>query len=170
LYFNNGYLPDKNDMRKVIQRIALAVLLWSGYACTSESQSPLSPDDRDKLTRLKEVNWPRAYREQDTALLDSILAEEFQLIDADGEWSNKALELEYISKNKPSYDSFRFEIKRLDVFENGTAVIAGTGHIAGTNADGPYKMIYQSSNILIKRKGEWKAVSSHVSGVKFINQ
>ena len=58
------------------------------------------------------------------------------------------------------------EIKRLEIFENGTAVVAGTGHIQGRDADGPYKVEYQSSNILIKRGGLWKAVASHVSGAR----
>lgn len=155
-------------MGRLTYFIVLALLSLLTCSCTKENRSPLSPDDRENLIQLKEEYWPRAYREQDTALLDSILADEFQMIDAEGEWSNKKFELDYISKNKPSYDSFRFEIKRLDVFENGTAVVAGTGHIAGVSDEGPYKMIYQSSNILIKRKGEWKAISSHVSGVKFI--
>lgn len=125
--------------------------------------------DEEALRYLKEVEWAKAYREQDTKLLDRILADEFQKIDDKGNWSTKKDELEYISKNKPSYDSFRFEIKRLEIFENGTAIVAGTGHIAGKDKDGEYKIIYQSSNILIKRKGLWKAISSHVSGIKKSN-
>jgi hypothetical protein len=156
-------------MRRLAHFMALFVFLLFTCGCTTQNQSPLSPDDSKKLTQLKEEFWPRAYRDQDTVLLDKILADEFQMIDAEGEWSTKKFELDYISKNKPTYDSFRFEIKRLDIFENGTAVIAGTGHVAGMNDSASYRMIYQSSNILIKRNGEWKAISSHVSGVKFID-
>jgi hypothetical protein len=145
-----------------IAGLALATLVSCNTNTTTRSA-----DDREKLTHLKEVLWPKAYREQDTALLNIILAREFQMIDDAGEWSNKKLEIDYIAKNKPTYDSFRFEITRLDIFENGTAVIAGTGHISGSDEKGPYAMRYQSSNILIKRKGNWEAVSSHVSGVKF---
>lgn len=122
--------------------------------------------DEAVLKYLKEVEWPKAYREQDTKLLDRILADEFQMIDDEGNWSTKKLELEYIKNNKPSYDSFRFEIKRLDIFENGTAVVAGTGHIFGKDKDGEFKVEYQSSNVLIKRNGVWKAIASHVSGIK----
>ena len=123
--------------------------------------------DEETLRYLKEVEWAKAYREQDTKLLDRILADEFRMIDADGNWSSKKDEMDYISKNKPNYDSFRFEIKRLEIFENGTAVVAGTGHITGKNNE--YKIVYQSSNILIKRNGIWKAIASHVSGVKRTN-
>ena len=87
-------------------------------------------------------------------------------MDAEGNWSSKAEELDWVRKNRPSYDSFRFVIRRLEIFENGTAVVAGTGIIAGKDEQGPYGMEYQSSNILIRRDGLWKAIASHVSGIK----
>lgn len=113
---------------------------------------------------MKEVEWPKAYREQDTVLLDRILADEFKMIGSDGEYSNKKDQMDYIREHKPSYDSFRFEIRRLEIFENNTAVVSGTGHISGHDSIGNYKLLYQSSNILIKRNGIWKAISSHTSG------
>jgi len=80
--------------------------------------------------------------------------------------TTRADELEWVSNNKPGYDSLTFELKRLDVFENGTAIAAGTGTIRGTDADGPYVAQYQSTNVLIKRDGKWRAIASHVSGYR----
>lgn len=142
--------------------IAAAVLLLAAAPAIPQDRSA----DEKALRHIKEVEWPKAYREQDTALLDRILADEFQSIDDEGNWFTKAEEMDYIRKNKPSYESFRFEIKRLEIFENGTAIVAGTGHIRGRDAEGLYKVEYQSSNILIKRGGLWKAVASHVSGIQ----
>jgi hypothetical protein len=122
--------------------------------------------DEAAIRELKEVLWPRAYFEQDTALLDRILAPEFQMVDGDGNWSSKDEELAWVAKNKPPYDSLSFRIRRLDVFENGTAIAAGTGTIRGSDEDGPYVAEYQSTNVLIKRDGAWRAVASHVSGYR----
>jgi Domain of unknown function (DUF4440) len=122
--------------------------------------------DEAAIRELKEVLWPRAYFEQDAGLLDRILAPEFQMVDGDGNWSTKAEELAWVGKNKPSYDSLTFRIRRLDVFENGTAIAAGTGTIRGSDEDGPYVAEYQSTNVLIKREGTWRAVASHVSGYR----
>lgn len=122
--------------------------------------------DETGLRHLKEVLWPKAYAEQDVELLDSILADEFRLIDGDGNWFTKDDELEYIRKNKPAYDSLVFSVKRLDVFGNDAAIVAGEGTITGQDDDGSYVMTYQSTNVLVKSGGEWKAVSSHVSGAK----
>lgn len=147
-------------------RAACAAVLISLVTVPSSVGDPRS--DEEILRELKEVLWPRAYFEQDDDLLDSILAEEFQMVDAEGNWSNKADQLARVRGRKPSYDSLVFQIKRLDIFENGSAIVAGTGVVDGTDDDGPYTFHYQSTNVLIKRDGEWKAVASHVSGVKRI--
>ncbi len=124
--------------------------------------------DEAAIRELKETLWPKAYFEQDTALLDRILAPDFQMVDGDGNWSTKAAELDWVSKNKPAYDSLAFEIRRLDGLENGTAIAAGTGTIRGKDEGGPYVAQYQSTNVLIRRDGQWRAVASHVSGYKKI--
>jgi hypothetical protein len=120
--------------------------------------------DAEILRRIKTVEWPKAYREQDESLLDKILAKEFERIGDDGRRSSKRDEMEYIRKNRPSYSTFSFEITRLEVFENGTAIVSGIGDVKGRDAKGSYTTRYSSSNVFIKRGGGWKAVASHVSG------
>lgn len=124
------------------------------------------PSDEAQLRELKETLWPKAYFEQDTALLDQILADEFKMIDGGGNWSTKAEEIEWVANNKPPYDSMVFAIRRLEIFNGDTAIVAGTGTIRGSDEDGPYVAEYQSTNTLVKRDGVWRAVASHVSGYR----
>ena len=152
-------------MKTTTRSLGLFVLALAA-GLRSVSLGAPTEDDRAALRNLKEVLWPKAYFEQDAALLDRILADEFQMIGDDGAWSTKAQQLERVRRSKPSYDSLKFVIKRLEIFENGTAIVAGTGIVRGKDARGPYVTEYQSTNVLIKRGGAWKAVSSHVSGVK----
>ncbi|MEQ9422921.1 MAG: hypothetical protein RJQ09_00790 [Cyclobacteriaceae bacterium] len=77
----------------------------------------------------------------------------------------KKLELEYITEHKSSYDSFIYEIRRLEIFENETAVVSGVGLIYSHAENAPYQIRYHSSNVLIKRDSRWQAINSHVSGV-----
>jgi len=144
-------------------------IIISGLSSCTQSAEPtqtsLTPDDEKTLRHLKEVEWPQAYATQDTVLLDRILGDDFQMIDEEGNWYKKKDEIEWITRNKLTRDSFYYDIQRLDIFENGSAIISGTGHIYD---DGKHST-YQSSNVLIKRNGMWKAVSSHVSGSKEIN-
>lgn len=130
-----------------------------------EAHAPDRRGDAETLRRIKTVDWPKAYREQDVVLLDTILAEEFERIGADGRRTSKRDEMEYVRKNRPNYSNFNFEITRLEVFENGTAVVSGLGDVRGRDAKGSYATRYSSSNVFIKRAGVWKAIASHVSGV-----
>lgn len=141
-------------------------LLFAQTKTSSVASATQATSDEAVLRELKEVLWPRAYFEQDTKLLDRILADEFQRIDGAGNWFSKAGELERVAKNRPTYDTLVFKIRRLEILENGTAVVAGTGTIRGKDDNGAYVAEYQSTNILIKRNGVWRAIASHVSGYK----
>lgn len=150
-------------MIHVVAATALALCLSAAFAVAEDESADLA-----RLREIKEVLWPKAYREQDATLLDQILADEFESIDAEGTRSTKPEELDYIRKNKPGYDSFRFEIKRLQVFPNRTAVVSGTGYVVTEPKAGKKgsRTEYQSSNVFIERDGRWQAIASHVSGVK----
>ena len=145
-------------------------LLMLAAGCALAASAPVRAanptSDESELREIKEVLWPRAYREGDTALLDRLLAEEFRLIDPDGGWSDKATELAHVAERRWINRSFRFEIRRLEVFENGTAVVAGRGVVIGPESDPDGGYQYQSSNVLIRRAGRWQAIASHVSGVR----
>ncbi len=146
--------------------IAIA-LIFNSCETQKKPEGPIIvPKDKEILTRFKKVYWPKAYREQDTILLDQMLGEDFQMIDNSGIWYDKAYELNWLRENAMENDSFWYEIKRMDILPNGTAIICGTGHIVNDSVES----IYQSSNVIVKRYGVWKAVASHVSGFKTINE
>ncbi|MCR9251192.1 MAG: nuclear transport factor 2 family protein [bacterium] len=140
------------------------ICVFTSCTTPTSEKSIITPEDNAFLMDLKEVQWPKAYAEQDTLLLDKILGDDFQMIDQGGNWYTKKDELNWIKGNATDNDSFRYEIKRFDLLENGTAIICGTGHILKDSV----KSIYQSSNVLIKRDGKWEAVLSHVSGYKVL--
>ena len=149
-------------MKYLIALLTLCTFVSCDQKSIPEKSFELSEADLNALRYLKEVEWPKAYRNQDTVLLNRILGEDFQMIDAGGTWSDKNGELAWIKENASAPDSFYYDIKRLDALENGTVLICGTGHIFNDTTH----TVYQSSNILIKRQGIWKAVASHVSGIK----
>ncbi len=143
----------------------LLLLVLSLLALTSTTATAAEPDDHAQLRHIKLELWPKAYREQDVELLDRILDDSFQMIDGRGQISTKADELAWIAKHPTSYDSFNYEIERLDVYAGQSAIVAGQGTIAGTRDGKAWTHVYRSSNVLIKRDGRWVAVASHVSSV-----
>lgn len=114
--------------------------------------------DEETLRHFKTVLWPQAYRTQDAELLDRLLHDSFQMIDGDGERSTKQQEIEFVSNNAWNPGSFEYRIERLDIYDNGVAIVDGTGVAE--------RYTYKSSNVLIKEDGVWRAVSSHVSGYR----
>lgn len=121
--------------------------------------SPLAYGDDEAILRDIKTNlWPKAYRTQDAELLDSILHETFEMLDADGMRSTRQKELDYVKNNKWDPGTFEYVIERLHVYEGKFAVVDGTGMAASYT--------YKSSNFFIKQDGNWKAIASHVSGYK----
>lgn len=114
--------------------------------------------DEELLRNLKTKLWPQAYRTQDVTLLDSILHQTFEMIDAEGGRSNKEKELQYIKDNKWDPGEFEYVIERLEIYDGRFAIVDGTGMAE--------KYSYKSSNVLIKENGAWRAIASHVSGYK----
>lgn len=147
---------------------ALAVLV----ACNppAKAQSNTTDQDYKTLTDLKIVSFAKAYEEQDTVLLDQILHDKYQLVDDGGETYSKESEMEYVSKYGASYDTFNFTIQKLEVFENGTAMIFGVGSMTGSDIEGSYSQTYKSTDVFVKEKGKWKAITTHVSGVKEVRK
>lgn len=117
--------------------------------------------DEAQLRELKTKLWQQAYRQGDAQLLDKILHESFEFVQNDGSISTKAKELKAVAASKWNPKSFRYEIKRLKVYQGKFAVVSGVGH-AETQSGVRY--LYHSSNHLVKQEGRWQAVSSHVSG------
>jgi cytosine/adenosine deaminase-related metal-dependent hydrolase len=120
--------------------------------------------DHAALRHLKEVEWPRIYFAQDVAALDALLAPEFTRTDGTGRTFTKGDELARVTTTPPDYDSLRFRIDRLEIWHDSTAIADGTGLIHVTRNDTLRITAYHSTNILVKRSGQWRAVASHTSG------
>lgn len=135
----------------MFRRITLAVLLIV-------ASNVSTADDEETLRHLKTVLWPEAYRTQDVELLDGLLHDSFEVINADGGRSSKQQEIDFVRNNKWDPGEFEYRIDRLDIYDESVAIISGTG-IAEAYS-------YTSSNVLIKVDDRWQAIASHVSGVE----
>jgi len=122
--------------------------------------------DVSELRKLKEELWPQAYRDNDVELLGQILHPDFHMISASGAISTRVEELAHLPQSVWPHDEFQFDIRRLDIYHDNTAIISGQGRASGSNSDGRYCFTYQSSNFLIRHDGRWRAIASHVSGVQ----
>ena len=91
-------------------------------------------------------------------LLDELLHESFEMVDADGNRSTKRNELDELAGTEWDPGEFEYRIERLSLYDGRFAIITGEG-VASS-----YR--YRSSNVLMKDADRWRAVASHVSGVR----
>lgn len=140
----------------------------TGAMSSSKADSGLAAEDEATLRTMKTTDLPKAYDEQDTMLLGQLLHEKYQLVDDQGGTYSKADEMIYVSKYPSSYESFDFQIQKLDLFDNGTATIFGVGTMKGKDVEdgSPYTTTFKSTDSFVKEDGRWQAIASHVSGVK----
>ena len=145
--------------------LAAATVLSSGAACASASDREA---DIATLTEKKIVIWPKLYAERDADGLDAFLGDEFVVLNPDGTKRTKADELKFLRETPPDDEEsdFLYTIDDIVFPTDDMAIIYGHGDSTRETEDGePCHHNYWSSNTLVRREGEWKAVFSHVSGV-----
>ncbi|MEO9869641.1 nuclear transport factor 2 family protein [Ekhidna sp.] len=150
-----------------MKHLPIITLFLFAWGCTSGvKQNIVDANDLEVLTDIQKTQWVKAYLEQDTVLLDKLLHEHFQLIDDNGDRYTKQDELSYVGKYGPSYNSLEFQILEVDIVEIGSAVVLAKGTMKGLEGDEAYITTYTSSTSFVKIDKQWKALNSHVSGVK----
>ncbi len=159
----------------MMKTFCVPVILALFVACSAQTPAQqqtvaISDEDYETVKNLKIVSFAKAYEDQDTVLLDQILHNTYQLVDDGGEVYSKKDEMDYVSKYGPSYETFTFEILKLEVYENGTATVFGIGTITGKDIEGAYSQTYKASDVFVKENGKWQAITTHVSGVKEVRE
>lgn len=152
-------------------KIVLILLTVVQISCSSSNESKtlstLNGDDEGIIKNLKQTLYTKAYSARDTSLLDEILHDSFVLVDDNGDTYTKQDELSYIKNYESSFTEYTFEVERIDLFDNGTAIVFGKGIMKGETSDGAYIATHKSSDSMIKdANGSWSIIASHVSGVK----
>ncbi len=139
-------------------------IFLSSLSAHASSEKTMQDSDIKYLTHLKQNVWPTIYKKSDVAGLDELTHPNFVIVDNQGNTTSKTEELSFLKTYTWPHDEFEYDIQRLNIFENKTAIVAGQGKASGKNEKGDYCFTYISTNVLIKIKGRWKAIQSHVSG------
>ncbi len=124
--------------------------------------------DEAAIQRIKTEIWPSYSRNQDTAGLGALLADEFVNIAPDGAVTPKTEELAWVKANTWSPANFRYRITRISWLAPDLALVIGEGASDREDEAGkPCRHRYASSNLLRRAPNSplgWQALSSHVSG------
>ena len=126
----------------------------------------------EKLTRVSaedevkqiEIEWGYAFERRDIATLDRLMADDYILTDPLGNVRNKRESLAAITMKDVHFESTKSD--NVNVRINGdTAVVTGRSTFKGRYKGWSMAGRYQYTDVLVRRKGCWQAVSSHITAL-----
>jgi ketosteroid isomerase-like protein len=143
-------------------KVKLPLIMTFMLASTSLwAADPVRPVE-EQLKKI-EQDWAEAYVKRDTAFLQRITTDDFAFIGPDGNMVSKA---EYVKSIEGDTVFTAFKIDELKVRVYGdAAVVLGLATITAKTKDEDESGRYSFTDVFVKQKGEWKAVSGHVTPV-----
>src|ERR1051326_6249543 len=126
------------------------------------STTTVSSDENE--VRTVESEWGDAFERRDFATLDRIMADEYIITDPLGNVRGKAESLAALETNEVLFESTKSD--NVNVRINGdTAVVTGRATFKGRYKGWSMAGKYQYTDVLVKRSGAWRAVSSHITAL-----
>jgi ketosteroid isomerase-like protein len=121
-----------------------------------------SGDDQQQLRKL-EQEWAESYVKRDQSFAQRITADDFAFVGPDGNMVNKA---DYVKSIAGDTIFTQFKIDDLKIRTFGdTAVVIGKATVSAKTGQTDQGGQYSFTDVFVKQKGEWKAVSGHVTPI-----
>lgn len=111
-----------------------------------------------------EREWANALVNGDAAALDRIEAEDFVFTGPDGKVETKADDLRNLKSGALKMTECRLEDVKVRVYGK-TAIVTGVNIIKGSMNGQDISGKYRFTDVLIRKKDKWQAVSAHVSPI-----
>lgn len=118
----------------------------------------------ENQVRQIEIDWGVAFERRDMATLDRLMADEYILTDPLGQLRTKTETLAAIETNEVDFQSTQSDDVNVTIYGD-TAVITGRSTFRGRYKGWSMTGSYQYTDVLVKRNGSWKAVSSHITAL-----
>lgn len=139
----------------------------TGYLSSNnqiEIPATLSTESTEDEIRRIEMEWGDAFEQRDMETLDRLMADDYILTDPLGNVRTKAESLAAIENNEVHFESTKSD--NVNVRINGdTAVVTGRSTFRGRYKGWSMAGQYQYTDVLVKRRGSWQAVGSHITAV-----
>jgi len=119
---------------------------------------------------MKRLKSGRSYADSaksgDIAALNRLLADEYTYTSRDGEFFNKAQDLESYKTNQIKIESAEFLEQNVRTISNGAAIETGKIRYVGTNAGKPFDITKRYTTTWAFFDGRWQITADHTSAVK----
>ena len=119
---------------------------------------------------MKRLKSGRSYADTeksgDIAALNRLLADEYTYTSRDGEFFNKAQDLESYKTNQIKIESAEFLEQNVRTISNDAAIETGKIRYVGTNAGKPFDITKRYTTTWAFYDGRWQITADHTSAVK----
>jgi ketosteroid isomerase-like protein len=139
--------------------IALLASNMQFSACAADSK----PNDEAAIKKI-ENDWINAIVKRDAAYLQKIEADDYVFTGPDGKALTKAEDIKSDTTGDVVFDDFKIDNLKVR-FYGDTAIVNGIGTVKAHEKEEDLSGQYSWTDVFAKQKGEWKAVSAHVTVV-----
>ena len=134
------------------------------YLVNNQSGMGFPTTSAEEEIRQIEIEWGNAFLRRDIAALDRFMADQYILTDPLGNVRDKTESLAAIETSEVRFEST--ESDNVNVRINGdTAVVTGRSTFRGRYKGWSVAGQYQYTDVLVKRRGSWRAVGSHITAL-----
>ncbi|TGE24276.1 nuclear transport factor 2 family protein [Hymenobacter aquaticus] len=133
-------------------------------ASFAQRGAPRPPDPKvaQELLQL-ERRWNEAIVRRDTAFISTLLAPDFLYVAADGSVNDRKTVLLAVSNPNSVVNPFQTEDVRVRQYGNSTVILTGWFLQTGTWLGQPFAVRLRYTDVYVKRKGRWQAVSAQAA-------
>ena len=126
--------------------------------------SPAAADQDADVAKLRQLSdaWDRAIVAKDRAAVAANMAEDFRIIDGQGNVENKQQFVADILDDKLTIDPYTVEEFDVRLFGD-MALLSGRTHMTGRYDGAPFESNYRYIDIYIRRDGAWKIVNVQIT-------
>lgn len=111
-----------------------------------------------------EYEWGVAFERRDFTTLDRLMADEYILTDPLGHVRSKEETLAALAANEVEFESTRSDDVNVRI-HGDTAVVTGRSTFRGCYKGWSMAGQYQYTDVLVRREGTWRAISSHITAL-----
>ncbi len=109
--------------------------------------------------------WDRAMIRNDAEAIGRYMADDWTIFGSDGGMSDKATFLGLVRSGALSHDVMETEDVKVRVYGDA-AVLTARGVSGGKYQGQAFREVEQSSNVFVRRGGQWRCVLTHLSRIQ----
>jgi ketosteroid isomerase-like protein len=122
-------------------------------------------EEAEAQVRAAAAAWDLAMIRNDADAIGRFMADEWVIVGADGNLTDKASFLAQVRDGRLSHDTMTTEDARVRIYGD-VAVLIARGVSAGRFAGHAFREHERQSNVFVRRAGQWRCVLTHLSSMQ----